>query len=237
MRIIDKNHDFYDYLQNPTDNTLVFDRRGSFTLSKARVCEAIPMLGRRTDDVRFRHLLVQCGAHFWVFLLTVTKYNETLAFNNVPCDYELELLASWKNYDKPSKVIDVSLIEFANEHLTWHWRDRTWSLERDNIKPDKIKTTIDRIQKFDDYNSVSLNKFKCSISTKNGYETKEYSIPLLNACGVASHISPLDVFCAIEEHFSREKTSSERTEPLGITNDDKIIMHGFDTKTSFRGKN
>jgi hypothetical protein len=47
----------------------------------------------------------------------------------------------------------------------------------------------------------------------------------------------VDVFCSIEEHFSREKTAAERTEPLGATNNDKIIMHGFDTKTSFRGKN
>ena len=37
MRIIDKNHDFYDYLQDPTDNTIVFDRRGSFLLEKSYI--------------------------------------------------------------------------------------------------------------------------------------------------------------------------------------------------------
>jgi hypothetical protein len=33
-----------------------------------------------------------------------------------------------------------------------------------------------------------------------------------------------------------EKSKLETTEAKGTTNDDKIIMHGFDTKTSFRGK-
>ena len=55
MRIIDKQHDFYDYLQDPTDR-IVFDRRGSFLLTKGDsfVClgdvgspEYIPMIKAR----------------------------------------------------------------------------------------------------------------------------------------------------------------------------------------------
>ena len=42
------------------------------------------------------------------------------------------------------------------------------------------------------------------------------------------------MFCAIEEYFSIEKSKMETTEPKGATNDDKIVMHGFDTKLSFR---
>ena len=41
MRIIDKNHDFYDYLQDPTDNSIIFDRRGSFLLEKSHICDKI----------------------------------------------------------------------------------------------------------------------------------------------------------------------------------------------------
>ena len=40
MRIIDKQHDFYDYLQDPTDR-IVFDRRGSFLLTKELFCEGL----------------------------------------------------------------------------------------------------------------------------------------------------------------------------------------------------
>ena len=42
MRIIDKQHDFYDYLQDPTDR-IVFDRRGSFLLTKERFCDGIKL--------------------------------------------------------------------------------------------------------------------------------------------------------------------------------------------------
>ena len=31
-----------------------------------------------------------------------------------------------------------------------------------------------------------------------------------------------------------EKTASETTEAKGTTDEDKVIMHGFDVKTSFR---
>ena len=40
MRIIDKNTDYYDYLQDSED-TLVFDRRGSYLLTKDRLCEVL----------------------------------------------------------------------------------------------------------------------------------------------------------------------------------------------------
>ena len=40
MRIIDKQHDFYDYLQDPTDR-IVFDRRGAFLLTKKLFCNDI----------------------------------------------------------------------------------------------------------------------------------------------------------------------------------------------------
>ena len=60
--------------------------------------------------------------------------------------------------------------------------------------------------------------------------------PILTACGIKDLITPEDIFMAIEEHFSLLKTESERIDPIGATNNDKIEMHGFDTKTSFRGK-
>ena len=59
-------------------------------------------------------------------------------------------------------------------------------------------------------------------------------MPGFKACGIADLVDPVSVFCAIEEHFSMEKTASETTEAKGTTNEDKVIMHGFDVKTSFR---
>ena len=54
--------------------------------------------------------------------------------------------------------------------------------------------------------------------------------------GIATIVLPEDIYNAFDEYFSLEKTASESTIAEGTTNKDKIINHGFDTKTSFRGK-
>ena len=80
MRIIDKNHDFYDYLQSPTDNRLVFDRRRSFQLTKERIWCAIRSkcgLYRWNKTDEHTYLLLQCGAHFWLFvIITPCNYSD-----------------------------------------------------------------------------------------------------------------------------------------------------------------
>lgn len=64
----------------------------------------------------------------------------------------------------------------------------------------------------------------------------EKHIPILKECGIVKYINPQDIYLAFEEYFLAEKTASERTESVGITDKEKIENHGFDTKTSFRGK-
>ena len=64
----------------------------------------------------------------------------------------------------------------------------------------------------------------------------EKHIPLFKACGIADYIDPLDMFLTFEEYFSLEKSSIEKTESVGLTDIEKVGNHGFDTKTSFRGK-
>ena len=118
----------------------------------------------------------------------------------------------------------------------WNYKKREHELKRDKINIDEIKTNIDRITMFNERNSSYLGKVTYSTSKGISWVRKEYTIPLLSACGIANIVSPIDMFSAIEEYFSIEKTKAERTEPLGATNNDKIVMHGFDTKTSFRGK-
>ena len=65
---------------------------------------------------------------------------------------------------------------------------------------------------------------------------EEKHIPLLKASGLAEFLDAHEVYLAFEEYFSLEKTESERREPIGTTDIDKIESHGFDKKTSFRGK-
>ena len=101
MRIIDKQHDFYDYLQDPTDR-IVFDRRGSFLLNKAEFCEGL-RFQRYYNNSRYRFVLLQCGVAYWLFLVTITAKDQ----NANPVDYNLELVGSWKNYDGSNELIKL----------------------------------------------------------------------------------------------------------------------------------
>ena len=84
--------------------------------------------------------------------------------------------------------------------------------------------------------TVKRNINKHLIYYGNFDKKVEKHIPLLKASGIAGCIDALEIFLSFEEYFSSKKTSSERIEPLGITNNDKIESHGFDTKLSFRNK-
>ena len=86
MRIIDKQHDFYDYLQDPTDR-IVFDRRGSFLLTKEDFCGGI-QYQRYYSNSRYRFVLLQCGVAYWLFLVTITSKG----LYDRPVDYYMELL-------------------------------------------------------------------------------------------------------------------------------------------------
>lgn len=232
VRIIDKNTDYYDYLQN-YDDPLVFDRRGSYLLTKEKLCHALGSeryyLGGvciHMEKEKYRYVLLQCGATFWLILVNVTEYDEA----GFPLKYGLELLTTWKNYNKPSQLLQLTEIDF---HYDTYVRNRKQETERDRIQAN-ITRMIDAINNNDLFHTHNLNGDKKYTDYKGRYKCEIMDIPILSACGIANIIDPVDIFTAIEEHFSLLKTESERIDPIGATNDDKITMHGFDTKTSFR---
>ena len=217
MRIIDKKHDFYDYLQCPTD-TIIFDRRDSFVLTKEMICSTMKEKKKiyRGYDVNYNHRLIimQCGAVYWMFLLTITD-RITVEEYDIPINYDIDFLISWKNYNKPRKIIDFYIDQLSKR--IYH-KGKLYEYTKDRILED-------------------AEHLKRHFEQSNYYiSICEGRIPIINATGIGNLVNPLDVFCAIEEYFSMEKTASETTEAKGTTNDDKIIMHGFDTKISFRGK-
>ena len=111
------------------------------------------------------------------------------------------------------------------------YKSTTYTMIHNNIQT--LKNAVDNN---DCKIKSNLSYYKNSIPYKNTFKYEIKDIPILNACGIKDFIDPVDIFTAIEEHFSLEKTESERIEPIGATNNDKIVMHGFDTKVSFRGK-
>ena len=205
MRIIDKNSDFYDYIQNIYyDNSLTFDRTNSFLLTKDFICSNIWFTN---DDNEY--LLLQICNTFWLFLLKITEKN----IYNRPTNYNITLLTTWKNYNKKRELIKFDIISFS---FPLFYKNKK------NASNEKTLNTL--IQK------INTNDYKI----KRNLTTCEKKIPLLKACGITNIVNPIDIYLSFEEYFSLEKTALERTESIGITDIDKLENHGFDKKTSFR---
>lgn len=227
MRIISKQHDIYDYLQDPTD-TLVFDRRESFMLTKELMCDGLYYI-RFHEDAKYRFVLLQCGVTYWLFLITITEYGNC----HKPTDYTVEILGSWKDYDKSREIIKVSHVYFYNLLNIYDYKLNDYSYN--GIKSN-VNAMINKI-KTNDYKTENIiSKYTKYINNKNGYVKQTLTIPLLKASGLTDVMNIDELFYAIEEYFSLEKSAVERTVAIGTTNDDKIITHGFDLKSSFRGK-
>lgn len=234
MRILDKNTDYYDYLQNIyRDDSLTFDRTDSYLLTKEIMCKhlVVPRTYGAVSKYRKKEtsnfLLLQVGNAFWLFLVKITGINE---YDQVT-DYSFELIANWKNYDKTRVLIQMDIISFKWQ-ITTQLSDRSWDSGYDLNKLFNKRDIL--------VQAVNNNEYRVErkIDKHTIYQSKpvDKHIPLLKACGIARFIDPLDIFLSFEEYFSLEKTAAERTDAIGTTNKDKVENHGFDVKTSFRGK-
>lgn len=230
MRIIDKNTDFYDFYQSMyPDSAFTFDRTDSYLLSKDDVC-AYLYTSRYTEEGDIRYLLLQVCNTFWLFLATITKIQQ----GSVK-DFSVDLLATWKNYSKPRCLVKLDVISFSWEvDRALSKRGRSWRIEYD--KSDVIENIGILVSAIDLNNHRVERSFDRKRVRTSGGELVDKHLPLLKASGLSSLIDPLDIYLAFEEYFSLEKTATERTESVGITDKERIENHGFDTKTSFRGK-
>lgn len=238
MRILDKNTDFYDYLQNVyRDNSTTFDRTDSFVLTKESMCDKLTWIESRwrtkicVGESDF--VLLQVCNTFWLFLVEITEISEDNRVRN----YSPELIAVWKNYNKPRTLMQLDIIDFSwDVSRMLYSKEKSW---KEKLVYDKaiIKKRQDTL-----ISSIATNDYKvydridrCRVC-QAGDKYVDKHIPLLKASGFAGCIDPLDIYLSFEEYFSLEKTASERIESVGLTDKEKIENHGFDTKISFRGK-
>lgn len=213
MRILDKNTDFYDYIQYMYhDDTYVFDRRDSFVLTKEMMCRHLGWYDHRKTG----YMLLQICNTFWLFKANLTYDNFSIVV-----DYSLNLVGTWKDYNAQRVLYKLCTIKFDFFKIRKLPDEMSSSELIDAVKHKNYKV-VEIINNFTIYNGDNTKKVK--------------TVPLLSECGLSKYIEPLDIYLSLEEYFSLEKSSSERTEPLGATNEDRITRHGFDMKTSFRGK-
>lgn len=235
MRILDNNKDFYDYCQNMyPDDLNTFDRRDSYNLSKEEFASRFKVdlqwlrrkFARKTVLDYQRIIVLQVCNTFWMFLLTITKTDE---YGNCT-DYSLVLLNRWQDYDVQREKLKLFKPDFNYSTVSF----------RDNLEDPKVIERMKQAIHTNDLKDIMVfNKFNIAKSTTVAkgcwnYETK--TTPILKNIGIAALVDPLDIYLALDEYFSKEKTESERDASVGITDTEKAVNHGFDAKKSFRGK-
>lgn len=208
MRIIDKNKDYYDYIQYEyVDDTFTFDRRDSFVLNREGICN-YTFLGRYRWMKPEFYLVLQVCNSFWILRLNPIEKNEFKITK-----YSLELVAKFKDYNAKREMLKLFLID-------------------SDIK----KSEEEYVEMIKGGNYKIVHTFNKATIDRGDYKFKEEKhIPILRETGIPSIIEGHEIYLALEEYFGAEKTANERTEPLGATNNDKITAHGFDLVSSFRG--
>lgn len=240
MRIIDKQKDFYDFYQGMyRDDSITFDRTDSFLLTKEIMCDHLWTARAHCHWRWNRHypehcfILMQVCNTFWLFLVRMV---DSEAYNDdKPIDYDVYIITTWKDYDLPRKLCSLDIIEFSHDitrKITELDRKRGWQYDIEEI----LARTGDLIKAINHGEYKVLDSINKHVYRKDGGEEIEKHIPLLKASGINKVITQFDIYLAFEEYFSLEKTASERTESVGLSNNEKVENHGFDLTTSFRGK-
>jgi hypothetical protein len=153
-----------------------------------------------------KYFLLQIGYTNWLILAKPTKINQDDYGGYTVEDFSLELVEMWKDYDKS--------VDFKFGEIKTHY-----TLEYLTSKKFNHKTAL-----IDD---IKLGNFEY----KNNFTEK--SLIVLNKTKLPSILNAQDVYLAIEEWLSHKKDDIVHD---SMTDKEKIVSHGFDTKESFRGK-
>lgn len=210
------------------DSFFTFDRTDSYELTKDIMCTCLWRCARH--GIAF--ILLQSCHTFWLFLYEVT---EKIDYDR-PVDYAVSLLAQWKNYHKQRSMLKMDVIRFPIDISS---NIRLYNFRHGQVEYDKdrIIKMIPTLQQAIDQNEFTVEQsFNCQRVDIGGGKWADKHIPLLKSCGIARYVNAIDLYIALEEYFALENQSAERTESVDLTDKDKITNHGFDMKSSFRGK-
>lgn len=153
-----------------------------------------------------KYFLLQIGYTNWLILAKPTKINRDGYGGYTVEDFSLELIEMWKDYNKS--------IDFKFGEIKTYY-----ALEYLTSKKFNHKTAL-----IDD---IKLGNFEY----KNNFTEK--SPIVLNKTKLPSILNAQEVYLAIEEWLSHKKDDIIHD---SMTDKEKIVSHGFDTKSSFRGK-
>ena len=207
MRIIDKNKDFYDYLQC-YDDDVVFDRRGSYILTNQDICD---LWCGFHEDFSDKYLLLQVGYSYWLMIARCESTAVSITNTSRCVDYSLELVDYWKDYNHFNSLHFGTVDKhFSAEFLfskKWNWKSNL----------------IDEIKR---------GNYEYKKDFTDTYEINDIKLVFCKT-KIPSIVKAEDLYYAFDEYFSHLKDDIKVD---NMTDIEKVESHGFNKKTSFRGK-
>jgi hypothetical protein len=218
MQIIDKNRDYYDYVQfrfgQEVDKTSTFDRRGSAILAQQELIQRIFQRriasgwGRGYDEDSISQMFfVEAGFKRFVIRAYDAVRREIPTMNPTSFDYEYDAkfrLFQTVTSDRHLGPTPLTLVLSAlANHEKMGWR----------VDEEKV-----------DWSRVTLT----------GEERDVISDPIFRDTKIPSVIGPDELFDALDVYTRRLNDDKEKPE---ISDDrQKAVNHGVDPKTGFRGR-
>ena len=213
MRILDKYKDYYDFFGHISeDKTLVYDRRGSTPLTLEQILYHL-LNGRyryHYNDVLYFGLHVG----FKLFILEVTN---------------LQIDTDKKTGKVKHASGDIGLVDSIDN---FNWKGKPLQLVHLRKPVPKYQSYMAQLRRWDQSYQSQL-KIDPIMQVKDDKVTNELLAekPLLLDTGIPALIPPFEIYKNLEVYFSASKT--EKTVDIA-TNNEKIVNHGFDMKSSFR---
>jgi len=230
MLIISKHEDYYDYFTKiyGEDPKMVLDRRSNsvssfkFPETSKHFAAALKSVFRMSKDHYGRgpltqrlKILVFCG-RYYLLASPINSYNFKIV----------------RYGDRAYKTLKLSeFVPDINQHnhqLEFNKMHTGWEREVDLNNNQAIEYV---------YSFVNQPYFIVDVvDAFSVYLSDEY--PILNDLGLSSIIEPYEAYKEIVQFISSMLTDSPDSDPpVELSNKDKIHKAGFDTVTSFRGKN
>ena len=204
MQILDKNKDFYDFYQN-----IYIDKTYTFDRRKSVYFHKEDWNEIFYNNERnYIYYVLQVG--YSRYLYKITYLGVSTGWIIHLDNYKVELVKYWKNYDN---LVDFEF-GIAEELESYGYKNNSSRYEKQNI---------------DSLYNTELKKTYLYYS-----RLKDRSYPILYESGIASCTDSHQLYMDIEEWLSAQKERELRTESKDITDKQKIVNHGFDTRESFR---
>lgn len=204
MRIIDKNRDYYDYLQCYNDD-VVYDRRNSYILTNDDILNLYNVHSYRYEETTKCNLLLKVGYSNWLVGVEFTKFHTDACNLKKADDYNLELIECWTDYNKCNKLeLGCVRKDYTLEHLF-------------SKKYDYKEKLVESIKR------GSYEYIKCFMS--------DHEKIIFNKTKIPSVVKAEDLYNGFDEYLSHLKDDVATDNMSDI---EKVESHGFDKKSSFR---